>query len=300
MANEQKREQLYQLLGDLPERHHLSVTRLKEEEKESYILETLLMEINGSEKIPAYFVRPKNTDQKRPAVLFNHSHGGQYDRGKKELIESSAYLQQPSFAEELTRLGYSVLCMDMWAFGERQGKKESELFKEMLWNGQVMWGMMLYDSMRGLDYLASREDVDESRIATVGMSMGGLMSWWLSALDERVKVCIDIAGQVEAQALIRQRALDHHGFYSYVPGLLKQFQTADIQSLIAPRPHLSLVGDQDRMTPFEGLATIDQSLTNVYTQAGKPDHWKMSRFSCGHIETAGMRSELCAFLQTHL
>lgn len=300
MSKEKKREQLLSLLGDLPERKGVTVTKLNEEEREHYILECLLMDFGEAEKVPAYFVRPKNTVMKRPAVLFNHSHGGQYDQGKAELLDSSPYLQKPSFAEELTRMGYSVLCMDMWGFGERQGKTESELFKEMLWNGQVMWGMMLYDSIGGIDYLVAREDVDESRIATLGMSMGGLMTWWLAALDERIRVCIDIAGQVEAKSLIRQRGLDHHGFYSYVPGLLKAFETADIQSLIVPRPHLSLVGDQDRLTPYEGLGIIDERLKTLYAEAGKPKQWQMSRYPCGHKETVGMRHELREFLKHYL
>ncbi|WP_050183243.1 dienelactone hydrolase family protein [Domibacillus robiginosus] len=300
MSKEKKRDQLLSLLGDLPERKGVLATKLKEEEREHYILEYLLLNFGETEKVPAYFVRPKRAQGQQPAVLFNHSHGGQYDRGKAELLESSPYLQNPSFAEELTQMGYSALCMDMWGFGERQGKTESELFKEMLWNGQVMWGMMLYDSLCGIDYLTSREDVDNSRIATLGMSMGGLMAWWLAALDERVRVCIDIAAQVDAQSLIRQRGLDHHGFYSYVPGLLKTFETADIQSLIVPRPHLSLVGDQDRLTPYDGLGVIDERLKVLYEKEGKSAHWRMSRYPCGHKETAGMRQELRIFLQNYL
>ena len=27
----------------------------------------------------------------------------------------------------------------------------------MLWTGRVMWGMMVFDSLRGLDYLVSRQ-----------------------------------------------------------------------------------------------------------------------------------------------
>lgn len=126
------------------------------------------------------------------------------------------------------------------------------------------------------------------------------MAWWLAALDERIRVCIDIAGQVEAKTLIHQRGLDHHGFYSYVPGLLKAFETADIQSLIVPRPHLSLVGDQDRMTPYEGLEIIDERLKTLYAEAGKPEQWQMGRYPCGHKETAGMRHELREFLMRYL
>ncbi|WP_342046285.1 dienelactone hydrolase family protein [Bacillus sp. OTU530] len=73
-------------------------------------------------------------------------------------------------------MGYGVFGIDMLGFGERRGKTESEIFKELLWKGQVMWGRMIFDNIRALDYLETREDVDTSRIATLGMSMGGLMA----------------------------------------------------------------------------------------------------------------------------
>jgi hypothetical protein len=78
------------------------------------------------------------------------------------------------------------------------------------------------------------------------------------------------------------------------------FETAEIQELIAHRPHLSLVGNHDKLTPFVGLEIIDKYLSSVYEQQGCADHWKMSRFGCGHIETAGMRKEACLFLQKYL
>ena len=63
---------------------------------------------------------------------------------------------------------------------------------KMLWEGQVMWGMMVYDSLRAIDYLVSRPDVDAARVATLGLSMGSTMAWWVAALDTRIKVCVDI------------------------------------------------------------------------------------------------------------
>jgi dienelactone hydrolase len=300
MSLENKRQQLYSLLGDLPIRNEPpSAKKLQEIDQGHFILETLLLQ-DEDEIIPALFARPKQVEGELPVVLFNHSHGGNYHVGKTELIQSSDYLQKPAFAEELTSMGYGVLCLDMIGFGERRGKSESEIFKEMLWKGQVMWGRMIFDNMRGLDYLMTREDVDKSRVATLGMSMGGLMAWWISALDERIKVCIDIAAQVDAETLIANRGLDHHGFYSYVPGLLKYFSTSDIQRLIVPRHHLSVVGDYDKLTPFTGLSIIDEELSEEYKRAGISERWKMVRFPCGHIETAGMRVEVCSFLKKYL
>ena len=42
-----------------------------------------------------------------------------------------------------------------WAFGERRGRTR-EIFKEMLWKGRVMWGMMVYDSIKAIDYIFTR------------------------------------------------------------------------------------------------------------------------------------------------
>lgn len=243
----ERRKQLFRLLGDLPDRRPISVETLRIEEREENIVETLLLDLNGHEKVPAYFVKPKKTEGPCPAVLFQHSHGGQYDRGKSELIEGADYLKAPSFSDELTSLGYGVLAIDHWGFGDRRGKAESEIFKEMLLTGKVMWGMMIYDSLSALDYMQSRSDVQPDRIGTIGMSMGGLLAWWTAALDDRIKVCVDLCSQVDHHVLIKTQNLDRHGFYYYVPSLAKHFSASEIQSLIAPRPHLSLVGVHDRL-----------------------------------------------------
>ena len=293
------RAKLYSLLGELPERG-ISSRILKSADCGGYLLDTLALDLNGLEEVSAYFVRPKDKQGRLPTVLFNHSHGGHYELGKDELIRGVSCLQDPPYAEELTRLGCNVLCIDHWCFGERSGRKESETFKEMLWNGQVLWGMMVYDSLRALDYLASREDVDADRLGTIGISMGSTMAWWLAALDTRVKVCVDICCLTDFQTLVKQRGLDHHSIYYYVPGLLKHFSTAGINSLIAPRPHLSLAGLSDVLTPPEGLDRIDEELRAVYEGKGAPENWHLSRHRTGHQETASMRREILAFLSKKL
>lgn len=303
ISNQQKRRrELYQILGELPRRNlKISAKKIAEEDRSKYILEKLLLDINGIETVPAYFVRPHGDMVKRPVILYNHAHGGYYELGKDELlIGHKDLLQKPTYAEVLTSMGYSALCIDMWNFGERRGRTESELFKEMLWKGQVLWGMMVYDSIRAIDYLVSREDVDARRIGTLGLSMGSTMAWWVSALDTRIKVCVDICCLTDFQSLIRSRGLDGHGIYYYVPGLLNHFTTAQINTLIAPRAHLSLAGKYDPLTPPEGLDIIDTELNGVYKKFGKPEIWKMLRSDTGHFETAIMRQEIIHFLKKWL
>ncbi|MGB9677106.1 MAG: alpha/beta hydrolase, partial [Candidatus Ratteibacteria bacterium] len=97
---EKRRKKLYNLLGKLPERDYpVKVIKRIEEEREKYILEKLILDLNGYELVPAYFVKPKNLKNKVPAIVFNHSHGGKYYLGKDEFIEGNSYMAKPPYAE---------------------------------------------------------------------------------------------------------------------------------------------------------------------------------------------------------
>jgi dienelactone hydrolase len=296
-----RRRELYAQLGELPARSRsISGKKRSEEERDGYLLETWDLDLNGIENVPAYLARPKGASARLPAVLFNHSHGGGYKIGKLEFVDGRSYLQPVPYAKELTGLGYVALAIDHWVFGERSHTSEPDMFKEMLWKGQVLWGMMVYDSLRAMDFLVQRPDVDPARIATLGISMGSTMAWWLAALDERVKVTVDLCCLTDFQTLIAKKNLSAHGVYYFVPGLLKHFTTAQINALIAPRAHLGLAGLQDKLTPVEGLDLIDAELKKVYAEQGHPERWKLLRYDVGHQETPEGRQEIVKFLKAHL
>jgi hypothetical protein len=295
-----RRRQLYTLLGDLPARDRpIDAELVAREQREHYVLEVLRLDLNGMEQVPAYFTRPHG-DAQTPVVIYNHAHGGDYALGKDEFLSGRGALQSPPYAVALARLGIAGLCIDAWNFGERRGRTESELFKELLWRGHVLWGLMIYDALRATDYVLSRPDVQPDRVATLGMSMGRTMAWWHAALDERVTVCVDICCLTDFQALIETRGLDGHNVYYYVPGLLKHFTTAEINALICPRAHLSLAGELDRLTPPAGLDRIDSALRDVYARAGVPERWQLVRYSSGHFETWDMRRRALRFLAQFL
>jgi len=298
---ESRRARLYALLGDLPDRRRpITGTKRGEDERDGYVLESWVLDLNGLEPVPAFLARPKGIGGKAPAIVFDHSHGGGYDIGKKEFVEGRGYMQPEPYAKALTRAGYVALCIDHWCFGERNHATEMDTFKAMLWQGRVLWGMMVYDSIRALDWLVTRADVDASRVATLGMSMGSTMAQWLSALDERVKVTVDICCLTEYHTLVADSGLDRHGIYYYVPGLLKEFTASDVNALIVPRAHLGLAGTLDPLTPVAGLDIIDRELKAAYAEAGHPERWKLLRYGVAHQETAEGRLEVLAFLRANL
>lgn len=295
------RELLYSLLGDLPDRNAtIASSTCGIEERPAYHLERLMLDLNGFEPVPAYFLRPLRAAAHYPAILYSHAHGGDYVLGKDELISGRAGLQPPPYGEALAKRGYAVLAIDHWNFGERRGRTESELFKEMLWKGRVLFGLMVYDNLRAIDYLVSRRDVDARRLGALGMSMGSTLSWWTAALDERIGAVADLCCLSDFHTLVERRGLDGHGIYYYVPGLLKHFTTAKIQALICPRPHLSLAGEFDPLTPPEGLDRIDRQMKQLYGKAGAAGAWKLSRYKVAHLETAAMRAEVLAFFHKTL
>jgi len=298
-----RRELLLSLLGPLPSREGaVRATLVDRQVRDGYRMERLVLDLNGIEPVPAIFVAPADAppDKPLPTVLYNHSHGGRYEVGKAEMLAPHTYDQNLAYAIDLTRRGWAALAIDHWAFGERRGRTEGEIFKEFLWRGQVMWGMMVHDSLRAIDYLVSRPDVDASRLGTVGMSMGSTMAWWAAALDERLRVTVDLCCLTEFEDLLAVQGADYHGVYYYVPALLNHFTCAEINAMIAPRPHLGLAGEYDRLTPMAGLRKIDAHLRKIYRAAGAPNAWKLSLHATGHVQTAAMRQETMAFLERHL
>src|SRR5690349_9476229 len=101
----ERRRQLYELLGDLPPRERpIAAHTIGEESRGGYVLEKLLLDLNGVEAVPAYFVRPSEAPpaKRLPTILYNHAHGGDYVLGKDELIRARGAIQSP-YADELTR-----------------------------------------------------------------------------------------------------------------------------------------------------------------------------------------------------
>ncbi len=296
-----ERRRLYGLLGPLPDRDRPIRVRAREvAERGALRIEKLRLDLNGEEDVPAYFVTPRGKQGPFPAILFNHSHGARYLVGKEELLRSAPYMKRAPYGPELARRGYAVLCIDHWLFGERHTEIENTAVKRRLLEGRVMWGMMVYDSLRAVDYLASRPDVDAGRIGTIGMSMGSTMAQWAGALDTRLRAVVDLCCLGEYRALLDTGGVAGHGFYYFVPGILRHFTMAQINALIAPRAHLALAGTKDGLTPRAGLDAIDRHLRAAYRAAGAPKAWRLERYPVGHQETPGMREHALAWLDRNL
>ncbi|MCL5006381.1 MAG: alpha/beta hydrolase family protein [Acidobacteria bacterium] len=300
----ERRKELWSLLGDLPWDYQPIPPRLvRVEHHPGYRLERLKLDLNGLEAVPALLLIPDKREDPAPGLLFIHWHGGMYDLGKEQLLRGTDV--QPAYAPVCVEKGLVTLAIDSWCFGERKHAEdgrtgEEDTFKLMLWRGRVLWGMMMFDEWRALDYLASRPEVDANRLGAFGMSMGATKSWWLAALDPRINVCIDLCCLTDFEELIRTHYLKGHGIYYYVPSLLKHFESADINELIVPRPRLSLSGREDPLTPPRGVEHIRDRLYPLYRKFGRAEDCRIELFECAHQELPAMRELVLAWMYQYL
>jgi dienelactone hydrolase len=289
------RERLCQLVGLVEPAVSLSAARI--EERDGYEVEHLTLKL-GDTEVRGILTRPLKVEGRLPAILYGHSHGGRYDIGADELLDGREYLLGP-LGPVFARAGYVTLAIDMPVFGKRSTVTESAAAKALLWYGKGLFGQMLCDHSAALTYLASRPDVDPARIGAFGISMGCMLSYWLAAMDQRIKAVAHLCCFADLRKMVELGNHDGHGIYLIVPGLLNEADAGAIGALVAPRPQLICIGEADSLTPPAAVALAWDETSAAYANA--PGRLQLvSEPGVKHQETPRMREAALGFFAENL
>ena len=304
---------------------------LRRTDKGAYTEEYLTFQTAPDVRIPAYVLIPNRAKRPAPGIVALHSHDGLYLWGKEKLVESDAehpYLTSfkgrsyggRSIAAELARQGYVVIAIDMFYWGERRmildddpatyrerslSMTEEEIRKftqrasqgeslvgRSLFTAGITWpGVVLWDDIRTLDYLASRPEVDPKRLGCVGLSVGGYRSFLLAALDERIKAAVDVGWMTSLASQIKQHVVNTIGLSFHINGLYRYMDLPDLAALIAPRAVLVINGSQDRLFPLEGVKAAFEKVGRCYQKAGAPERQRCSLYDAPHQFNLEMQKE---------
>jgi dienelactone hydrolase len=230
----------------------------------------------------------------RPAMIATPGHG----IGAKDLLamdmkgkprrEGRGY--QKDYALQTVRLGYAVLVVEPLGFGERCPKDMVHLRTsgdngcyEAAWKaimlGITLPGVRINDLRRCLDYMQTVPHVDRDRIGLMGISGGGQLTMWASAVEPRFKVAI-VSGYMTSfrQGLMRMRRC----LCQAAPGLVQQFEMSDIATLIAPRPILFESGTQDPFCPIKATREAIHRVRRNYRVLGVQDRVESDIFRGDH------------------
>ena len=139
-------------------------------------------------------------------------------------------------------------------------------------------------------------------IGAMGASMGATRSWWLAALDERIKATVSVCCTTRYQEIVAERLLGAHGIYYYVPGvLMAKIDMEAVHGLIAPRALLTLNGDRDPTSPVAGVRTINAWCEKLYGLYGKGEQFKAVVYEdTPHSYTKAMWEETVAWFKAKL
>jgi dienelactone hydrolase len=229
-------------------------------------------------------------------------------------------------AAELARQGYVVIAIDMFYWGERRllldgdpavyrerphtmteeeirafnqrSSQSEQLLARSLFTAGVSWpGILIWDDIRTLDYLASRPEVDRRRLGCVGLSVGGWRSFLLAALDERVRAAVAVGWMTALAAQIKQHIVHTIGFSFYINGLYRHFDLPDLAALIAPRSVLVINGSQDRLFALDGVKAAFEKIARCYAKAGAPARQRCSLYDAPHEFNPAMQTEAWAWIK---
>ena len=283
------RRTLDRLLGRMPAQCALRPTVMERVRVPGGVREKVSYVVERGDRVHAYLFLPEAPGP-HPAALCVHQHHRQFHLGKSEPAGLAGDPEQ-FYALELAGRGYVTLAADVIGFEERQNPslqgQDYERFEanKRLTEGSCLQAKMLWDLMRGLDYLAARKEVDPKRIGCLGHSLGGQETLFLCAVDRRVAVGVSSCGFSSYRAIFD--AAINHNFAAYVPGLLQYGDLDRVLGLVAPRPYLVLVGKDDPIFPLAGVRATVRAARRAYGRAR--DRLRLGVFPGGHGFSPPMR-----------
>jgi dienelactone hydrolase len=186
------------------------------------------------------------------------------------------------------------------AFNRRAGESEQLVGRSIESAGFTWPGVMFWDDIRTLDYLARRPEVDPGRIGCVGLSVGAVRSLHLAALDDRIKAAVVVGWMTSFPAQLERHVRNTIGFTKLVPGLYRHLDYPDVGSLAMPTPMLVINGGKDALFEPSGVRASFEKLAACYRKAGVPDRIETRLYDTPHEFNREMQAEAWGFLQKHL
>jgi dienelactone hydrolase len=142
-----------------------------------------------------------------------------------------------------------------------------------------MIGERVWDVMRAIDLLGEQPEVEADRIACMGNSGGGTVTFYAACLDPRVKLAVvSCAFCAFSDCLMR---IQHCGD-NYIPGMLRVAEMGELAGLIAPRGIIVVAGEQDEIFPIAGVRAAFETASSIFEAAGCPEHVRLVVGEGGH------------------
>jgi dienelactone hydrolase len=275
----------------------LSPERIERVDCGDYVREKIVIRTALHVLMPVYLLLPKSGPRPLRTVIALHGHG----YGAKDIVglwEDGSERREPDgyhrdFAVALCRAGFAVAAPEIACFGERQtdfGHLDQTLGQSAPYTcthtamlafhqGASVVGMRVRDGRRLIDYLETRPELDTRRLGAMGISGGGMHTFFLACVEPRVRACV-VSGYFCA---FRDSIFAmSHCACNFVPGLSRFGEINDLAGLVAPRPMLVEAGHRDPIFPIGAVKKTIAKTRRVYRAFRAEDRLATDYFQGRH------------------
>jgi cephalosporin-C deacetylase-like acetyl esterase len=285
--NRDVREKLVKMIHGLPERNPLGPVTVSSFERKGYRVENVMFQSCPDFWVTGNLYIPTNGSGPFPGII---SPCGHYADARMNPEYQSAYIN-------LVLGGFVVLGYDPIGQGERRQydnevggatTEHSMAGQLLLLMGEDLTHYRVWDGMRAIDYLLTRQEVDPKRIGCAGHSGGGTLTRFISAIDTRVQCAVINEGgtanrwpyEVRPESRVGPSDVEQNVF----PGVALGVDHVDMQVAIAPRPLLCLI--EDYSPRFNQAA---EQIRLRYQQLGAVDRFATEEATDPHAWTPKLR-----------
>ena len=300
---ENVKDKLMELIGPFPKKTALNPRITGVIKKEGYRVEKIIYESMPGFYVPGCLYIPDGIKGKAPAILNVIGHNQEafraqlyqviiYNLVKKGIIVFA--IDPPGQGEHVqyydpnikfSSIGYSVI--EHCYFGNQCFLSGFSSAKYFIWDG-----------IRAIDYLLTRNDVDSERIGVTGFSGGGTVTSYIAALDERVKVSVPCSWSNACRRLLETKgAQDAESVLFH--GNVKGITFEDLLEVRAPKPTLMTFVSRDEYLCLQGAREAYNEAKMVYEMFGQTDNLAMVEDDSKHWMTPKIRLAIYAFFMKH-
>ncbi len=293
------------------------------EQREGYQALKIEFNLTGWSRIPAYLLVPDG-EGPFPAIVMLHDHGAHFSIGKEKMVRPfdvsekmlkdadawvTKYYDGQYVGDYYATHGYVVLTIDALFWSERGSKEGTDydgqqaLASNLMQMGMNWAGVITYDDLRSVEFLASLPQVDKERIGALGFSMGAHRAWMLAALTDLVKACAAVCWMNTTEYLMTLTNNQNRGGSAYamlVPGLRLWMDYPDVASIACPKPMLFFNGSRDKLFLLTGTQDAYRILRDVWKDQRAEDQLVTKLWDYPHFFSKAMQTETLKFFKRHI
>ena len=307
---DQYRRQMHEMLGldPLPKRTVLKAKVTGKLQHAEFEVWKVHFQSKPGLYVTANLYVPKGIEKPAPTILYVCGHG----RVKKDGVSYGNKVHYQHHGVWFARNGYVCLVIDTLQLGEIEGIHHGTYNHDMWWwnsRGYSSAAVEAWNCIRALDYLETLKFVDKKRFGVTGRSGGGAYSWWISVLDERIKVSAPVAGIADLKNHVyagfpNSGRLAHGVVEGHCDCMFHvntyRWDFGQVAALVAPRPLMILNTDDDRIFPLDGVTRVFNGARKIYDLHGARDKLGLVIIPGGHSDTQPLRVPAFNWFNRHL